>query len=96
MMSVACEGLAFACGDNQSVSCNSIVPEITLKKKHQIIECYLVREGVERDEWRTVCAKTNENEADLLTKTLPSGEKRNNFVRKVFHHIFRSEERRNL
>ena len=50
-----------------------------------------MREGVARDEWRTAYVNTNENEADLLTKPLPNGEKRRKFVKKVLHHIFRSE-----
>jgi hypothetical protein len=33
---------------------------------------------------------TNDNEADLLTKQLPSGEKRKGFVRSVLHHIFQT------
>ena len=41
-------------------------------------------------------ARTNENEADLLTKPLLNGENRKNIVRRVLHHIFRSEERRNV
>ena len=48
------------------------------------------------DECRTAYVNTNENEADLLTKPLPSWEKRNNFVRRVLHYIFRSEERSNV
>ena len=37
--------------------------------------------------------KYHNNEADLLTKLLPSGEKRKGFVRKLLHHIFRTEGR---
>ena len=44
-------------------------------------------------EWRTSYVNTHENESDLLTKVLPSGEKRKNFVRRILHHIFRSAER---
>ena len=31
---------------------------------------------------------THDNEADLLTKLLPSGEKRRGFVRRLLHHVF--------
>jgi len=31
---------------------------------------------------------THDNESDLLTKCLPSGEKRKGFVRKLLHHIY--------
>ena len=33
---------------------------------------------------------TKYNDADLLTKVLPNGEKRRGFVRNILHHIFRS------
>jgi len=31
---------------------------------------------------------THDNEADLLTKQLPAGEKRKGFIRNLLHHIF--------
>ena len=77
-------------GDNKSVLCNTTIPDSTLKKKSQSIAYHFVREGVARDEWRTAYVSTHENEADLLTKCLPSGEKRKGFVRRVLHHIFGS------
>jgi hypothetical protein len=41
-------------------------------------------EGVARDEWRTrTDVNTHGNEGDLLTKLLPSGEKRKGFVRDI-------------
>ena len=70
-------------GDNQSVLANTTIPDSTLKKKLQSIAYHFVREGAARDEWRTTYVNTNENEADLLTKQLPSGEKRKGFVRSV-------------
>ena len=85
-----CEGPVYIEGDNQSVLANTTIPDSTLKKKSQSIAYHLVREGVARDEWRTAYVSTHENEADLLTKLLPSGAKRQGFVRKVLHHIFRA------
>jgi hypothetical protein len=70
-------------GDNQSVLANTTEPGSTLKKKSQSIAFYFVREGVANDEWRTSYVSTHENEADLLTKLLPSGEN-------LLHHIYRS------
>ena len=69
--------------------CNTILPDSTLKKKSQSIAYHLVREGVARDEWRTAYVNTNDNEADLLTKTL-SGEKRKRFVCSELYHIYRT------
>jgi hypothetical protein len=70
------------------VLANTTIPDSTLKKKNQSIAYHMVREGAARDEWRTTYVNTNDNESDLLTKLLPSGEKRKGFVRNVLHHIF--------
>ena len=90
MMGIPVLGPTYVSGDNQSVLANTTVPESQLKKKTQSIAYHFVREGAARDEWRTSYVSTNENEADLLTKMLPSGEKRKGFVRRILHHIFRS------
>ena len=84
------------CGENQCVLRNARFLESTIKKKPQSVACNLVKEGVARYERRTACGIANENEADLLTKPLPSGEKRKNFVGRVLHHFFRIEERRSV
>jgi hypothetical protein len=88
MMGIPCELPAYIKGDNQSVLANTSIPDSTLKKKSQSIAYHLIREGSARDEWRTTYVNTHDNESDLLTKVLPSGEKRRGFVRKVLHHIF--------
>ena len=88
MMGIPCEGPAYIFGDNQSVLYNTSIPDSTLKKKAQSIAYHLVREGSARDEWRTGYVNTHENDADLLTKCLPSGEKRKGFIRNLLHHIF--------
>ena len=90
MMGIPVEGPAFIHGDNQSVLANTSIPDSTLKKKSQSIAYHFVREGVAKDEWRTAYVNTAENPADLLTKPLPAGEKRHNFVKKVLYHIFGS------
>ena len=92
MMGIPVEGPAYIEGDNQSVLANTTIPDSTLKKKSQSIAYHFVREGAARDEWRTTYVNTHDNEADLLTKLLPSGEKRRGFVRKLLHHIYRSNE----
>ena len=88
MMGIPVEGPAFIYGDNQSVLANSTIPDSTLKKKSQSICYHFVREGAARDEWRTTYVNTHDNEADLLTKVLPHGEKRKGFVRCILHHVF--------
>ena len=91
MMGIRCKGPAFIYGDNQSVLANVTKPDSTLKKKSQSIAYHFVRERSVRDEWdewRMAYISTHENEADLLTKLLPSGEKRKGFVWNILHHIF--------
>ena len=92
MMGIPCEGPAYIHRDNKSVLANTSTPDSTLKKKSQSIAYHLVREGITRDEWRTACVSTHENESDLLTKVLPSGEKRKGFVKRALHHTFRSDD----
>ena len=88
MMGIPCVLPSYVYGDNQSVLANTTVPESTLKKKSQSIAYHFVREGCARDEWRTTYVNTHLNPADLLTKPLPSGEKRVSFVRMILHHVF--------
>ena len=87
-MGIPAEGPTCIYGDNQSVLANTTIPGSTLKKKSQSIAYHFVHEGVARDEWRTSYVNTHDNEADLLTKQLPHGEKRKGFVSNLFHHIF--------
>ena len=90
MMGIPVNGPCYIKGDNKSVLANTTEPGSTLKKKSQSIAYHFVREGVARDEWRTSYVNTKDNESDLLTKTLPAGEKRRGFVRSLLHHIYRS------
>ena len=76
MMGIPMEGPAYIHGDDQSVLCNTSRPDSTLKKKSQSIAFHFVREVVARDKWRTAYINTHYNEADVLTKVLPHGEKR--------------------
>ena len=87
MLGIPCEEPSFVYGDNKSVLANTSVPASTLKKKMNSLSYHFVREGCARDEWRTAYVNTHENVADLLTKPLPSGEKRNKFVRQFLYWI---------
>ena len=88
MMGIACDLPTLIYGDNQSVLSNTTIPDSVLKKKSNSIAYHFVREGCARDEWRTSYINTHQNPADLLTKPLPSGEKRIGFVRMILYHIF--------
>ena len=91
MLGIPCDEPSLVYGDNQSVLANTTIPDSTLKKKSQSIVYHFVREVSARDEWRTTYVNTHENEADLLTKPLPNGEKRKGFVRNLLHHISRND-----
>ena len=92
MIDIPCESSAYIYGNNQSVLANTIVPESTLKKKSSSLTYHLVRQDMSLDKWRTAHANTDDNEADLLTKVLPFGEKRRGFVRKILHHNYSSAQ----
>ena len=81
-------GPTYISGDNKSVLANSLIPELQLKKKCQSIAYHFIRESAARDEWRTAYVNTHLNEADLLTKMLPSGDKRKSFVRRLLRYIY--------
>ena len=87
MMGIPCEDPTFVYGDNKSVLANTYMPVSTLKKKMNSLLYHFIREGCARDEWRTAYVNTNFNFADLLTKCLPSGEKRRGFVRKFLYWL---------
>jgi len=87
MMGIPCDGPTLIYGDNQSVIKNSSIPESVLNKKSNSIAYNFVREGSAMGAWRIAYISTKDNVADLLTKCLPSGEKRMKFVRMILHHI---------
>ena len=88
MMGIPVIGPVYIYGDNQSVLCNTSIPESQLKKKSQSIAYHFIREGCSRDEWRTAYVNTHENESDLMTKLLPHGQKRMKFVNRMLHHVY--------
>ena len=87
-MGIPVEGPMCIYGDNESVLANTTKPDSTLKKKSQSIAYHFVHEEVARDKWRSSYVNTHDNEADLLAKQLPHGEKRKGFVSNLLYHIF--------
>ena len=92
MMGIAIDGPTYIFGDNQSVLYNTTIPDSTLKKKAQSICYHYVREGAARGEWRTTYINTRENPADLLTKSLSSGELRRHLTRMILYHIYGNDD----
>ena len=88
MVGIPCTSPTFIFGDNQIVLANTTIPDSTLKNKSQSIAYHFVCEGSARDKWHTDYVNTHLNPADILTKPLPSGEKRTEFVCIILHYIF--------
>lgn len=74
-------------GDNKSVLVNSNHPDSQLKKKSNSVSYHHVREGCALDKWRCCYVNTNDNAADILSKSLPAGEKRLKFCKIVLHFL---------
>ena len=80
MMGVPINTPIYIYGDNMSVIHNTSKPESTLKKKANSVCYHYIREAVAADECRTGHVSTHENPADVATKHLPAGEKRDYLV----------------
>ena len=87
MMGVPISGPSYIYGDNMSVIHNTQRPESTLKKKSNSICYHAVREAVAMGECLTGHISTHENSADLATKIIGGGQKRNHLVGKVLYDI---------
>ena len=87
MMGIPVELPTYIFGDNQSVLTNSTIPHSSLKKKSSSIAFHCVREGTAKDEWRLTYLNTHLNPSDMLTKSLPGGEKRTLFTSFVLHYV---------
>ena len=92
MMGVPLTGPAYVYGDNMPVIHNTQKPESMLKKKSNKICYHFARESVAMDEFRTGHIDTNENQADLATKVIPGGYKRDHLVGKLLYDIVDDEE----
>ena len=85
MMGVPIDEPIYVFGDNMSVIHNTQKPESTLKKKSNSICYHFIRESVAMGEALTCHIKSEENDADICTKILPGGEKRDNVVRRILY-----------
>ena len=75
MMGIPVETPIYLYGDNQSMLANMTIPDSALNKKSQSIAYHFICERAVRDEWHIAYVSMHDNEADLLTKLLPGGEK---------------------
>ena len=75
-------------GDNKSVLVNGSQPYSVLKKKSNSIAYHFVREGSAANEWILTYVNTDDNCADMLSKSLPGGRKRRKFTCMILHHVY--------
>jgi hypothetical protein len=76
MMGVAVLGPSYIYGDNMSVIHNTQRPESMLKKKSNSLCYHAIREAVAMGECLTGHVSTHDNPADICTKVIPGGRKR--------------------
>ena len=88
MMVVPLSGPSNIYGDNMSVITNTQKPESRLNKKSNEICYHAIRESVAMGESLTGHVLTAENPADLATKIIPGGQKREHLVSKLLYDIF--------
>ena len=85
MMGVPIDSPIYIYGDNMSVIHNASKPESTLKKKANSVCYHYIREAVAADECRTGHIRSENNPADIATKPLPCGAKRDSLIGKVLY-----------
>ena len=91
MMGIPIAGPTCAYGDIMSVIHNTQCPESTLKKKSNSICYHAVFEAVVMGELLTGYVSTTENPADLLTKVVAGGVKRNHLVQLLLYDLANHE-----
>jgi hypothetical protein len=87
MMGVPLSGPTYIYGDNMSVIHNTQRPESTLKKKSNSICYHAVRESVAMNESITGHVSTHANPADVATKVLSGGQKRDGLIGLVLYDL---------
>lgn len=87
MMGVPISGPSYIYGDNMSVIHNTQRPESVLHKKSNQICYHMAREAVAMNECLTTHISTNDNPADLATKLISGGQKRDYLVGKLIYDI---------
>jgi hypothetical protein len=87
MMGMEIAGPTYAYGDNMSVIHNTQQPESRLKKKSNSICYHACREAVAMGEMLTTHIPTALNPADLATKVIPGGIKRDSLLNMVMYDI---------
>jgi hypothetical protein len=87
MMGVTLSGPTFFYGDNMSVVHNTQRLESVLKKKSNSICHHAVRESSVMGESIIGHVPSVDNPADICTKVVPGGQKRNHLIRLLLHDL---------
>jgi hypothetical protein len=87
MMGVDLSGPTFVYGDNMSVVHNTQRPEYVLKKKSNSICYHAVRESAATGESIIGHVPSLDNPADICTKFVPGGQKRNHLIHFLVHDL---------
>jgi hypothetical protein len=87
MMGVALSGPIYVYGDNMSVVHNTQRPESVLKKKSNSIFHHAVREYAVMGESLIGRVPSVDNPAEISTKVVPGGHKRNHLIRLLLRDL---------
>jgi hypothetical protein len=88
MMGLALIGPTFIYGDNMSAVHNTQWPEYILKKNSNSICYHAVRESSSMGESIIGHVPSVDNSADICTKVVPGGQKRNRLIRLLLYNFF--------
>ena len=92
MMGIPVNTPTYIYGDNMSVIHNTSKPESVLKKKANSVCYHYIREAVAADECRTGHIATDQNCADIATKSLPQSEKKDRLVSKLLYFYAENDQ----
>jgi hypothetical protein len=87
MMGVALSGPTFVYGENMHVVHNTQRPESVLKKKSNSICYHSVRESAAMGVSIIGHVPSVDSPADICTKVVPGGQKRNHLIRLLLHDL---------
>jgi hypothetical protein len=87
MMGVTLSGPTFVYGDNMSVVHNTQSPAYVLKKKSNSICYHAVRESAAMGDSIIGHVPSVDDPADICTKVVPGGQKRNHLIRLILHDL---------
>ena len=92
MMGIPLSGPSLMYGDNMSVIHNTQRPESMLKKKSNSICYHACRESVAMNESKTGHVWSENNPADIATKTIRGGAKRDHLIGYLLYDIVEEDD----